>query len=432
VTRLLAVLALAALSVCEPLGVAANPAVETGTLPHGGTYFVQTDTTSPTAAVDVWFRAPDDGYGAPVPGLARVAATAAAAATLASGRSLAETVAQDGGLLTIEVFPDITGISVVVPAPDARMILASLTAAYFAPSIDANALHAGLSDATVLAVQQQYETGSLAHALLFQRLFASGPAHDPPVPLSPAEVAHMTLADVTAYAQRAFRSANAFVTLAGDVSESDLAAITDGSGPAAGDAPVLSRVAPQNAQPLTQSGSLPGFAVGWAGPPIRDERAATALDFVADYLFRPGSGTLARAVERENAGVQVGGQFITLNDPGVMAVQIEGSDDEAMLARVLSAVKAMEQPLSPEAFAAAREAFLYHVSVDTQTAEEQAGNLGWYATEGAASYAVGGAQYESVARSLDPQYVASVVRRYLGTPAIVRITPNTAPSGVSS
>ena len=74
------------------------------------------DAGSPTAAVDVWFRAPDNGYGTPVPGLARVAATAAAAARLESGRSLAELVAQSGGRLTIEVFPDIVGIGIMTIA----------------------------------------------------------------------------------------------------------------------------------------------------------------------------------------------------------------------------------------------------------------------------------------------------------------------------
>ncbi len=430
--RLLSFLALAGIALCEPRVAAATPPITTGTLPHGGTYFIAADPASPTAAVDVWFRAPDDGYATSTPGLARVAATAAAAAKLASGRSLAEMVTRNGGRLTIEVFPDIIGVTIAVPASDARMMLASLTAAYFAPSIDQEALQEALSDATVLAVQQQYEPGALAHAVLFERLFASGPAHQPPIPLAAGDVSHVTLDEVTAFARRAFRSGNAFVTLAGAVSPQDLSAITDGGGSSGPDAPVRSAPSEQAGQPLAQSGAIPGFALGWIGPPVADERAATALDFVSDYLFRPGSGTVARALAHEDAHLEVGGQFITLNDPGVMMVSVSGSDDPALTARVLAAVSAMDQPLSAPAFAAAREAFLYHLSDDTQTAEEEAANLGWYAAEGAPSYAPGGPEYERVARSLDPAYVASVVRRYLGTPSVVRISPEVSPKGVSS
>jgi len=406
--------------------------VQSGALPHGGDYYIQSDDASPTAAIDVWFRAPDTGYGTPVPGVARVAATAAAAAKLVSGKSLAETVAQSGGRLSIEVFPDIIGVGVVVPASDARVMLASLTAAYFSPSIDDAALHSAQSDATVLAVQQQYETGALEHALLFSQLFAAGPAHQPALPLSAGDIARVTLDEVTDFAHRAFRASNAFVTLAGAVNSDELSVVTDGSGPGVPQSPVQSELATTPLQPIAQSGAIPGIGIAWIGPPIADERAATALDFVSDYLFRPGSGTVARAMTHENARVDIGGQFITLNDPGVMLVTLEGSDDPQLQTQILAGVSAMQQPLSPQAFAAAREAFLYHLNADTQTAEEEAANLGWYAAEGAATYAPGGSEYERVVRSLDADYVASVVRRYLTQPAIVHVTAPAAPSGASS
>jgi predicted Zn-dependent peptidase len=405
--------------------------VQTGALPHGGQYFIQADTTSPTAAVDLWFRAPDDGYGTPVPGLARVATTAAAAVKLENGRTLAEAVAQSGGHLSIGVFPDIIGIQIVAPAGDARMLLASLTAAYFAASIDAAALHTAQTDAAVLAVQQQYETGALEHALLFSQIFAAGPAHEPPIPFSAGDVSQVTLDEVTAFAQRAFRPGNAFVTLAGDVDASDVTAVADGSGSLSPDAPPYSEPVRSLPQPLAQTGAIPGLGMAWIGPPISDERAATALDFVADYLFHPGSGTISRALTRDNTQIDIGGQFITLHDPGVMLVTLEGSNDTALEQQITGGIAAMDEPLSPAAFDAAREAFLYHINADTQTADAEAENLGWYAAEGAPSYAPGGPEYDGIVRSLDPAFVAAVVRRYLSQPAIVIVTPASHTQGSS-
>lgn len=431
--RFAAAFALAIAACGGPVLALAAPAVQTGTLPHGGSYFLSEDPSSPTVAVDLWFRAPDDGYGTAVPGLARVATTAAAATKLASGRTLAELVAQSGGQLTIEVFPDIIGVGVVVPAADARRMLASLTAAYLAPTaIDTDALHAAQGDATVLAYQQQYETGALEHALLFSELFIGGPAHEPPLPFSAGDVASITLDDVTSFAHRAFAASNAFVSVAGPVDPSIFTAVTDGNGPGQPDAPVNSGTMKAQPQPLAQSGAIPGIGIAWLGPPISDERAATALDFVADYLFRPGSGTISQAIEQQNDRVDVAGQFITLNDPGIMLVTLAGSDDSRLQTQILSGVSAMSTPMNAQAFAAARAAFLYHLAYDTQTAEEEAANLGWYAAEGAPGYAPGGAEYESIARSLDPQYVASVVQRYLSQPVTVRITPETPNRGASS
>ena len=191
----------AGLLLVAPHSASATPAVQSGALAHGGTYFISVDSAAPVAAVDLWFRAPDDGYDGQTPGLARVAATAAAAAKLASGKTLAEMVTQAGGRLSIEVFPDVVEVGVVVPTSAARRVLASLTAAYFAPGIDDAALHAALTDATVLAVQQQYEADLLAHDLLFARMFASKPANEPPIPLSLTAISHVTL-DETKRAMR--------------------------------------------------------------------------------------------------------------------------------------------------------------------------------------------------------------------------------------
>ncbi len=427
----LSLAALAGAALFVPSIAGAQPAVESGVLAHGGSYLMASEPASPTTALDIWFRAPDDGYGTAVPGLAQVSATAAAAAKLESGRTLAQAVQEAGGTLGISVFHDIIGISVVVPTSDARSALASLTAAYFNPSIDAGALHDAQSDATILAFQQQYEPDELMHDLLFTQLFEAGAAHDPPIPFSASDVAQVTLDEVSGFARRAFRAGNAFVTLSGNVDPSILSAVTEGNG-GNPDAPLVGTPVSAVPQPLSQEGPEPSMGLAWVGPPISDERAATALDFIADYLFRPGTGTFARQLQHDGDDVGVNGQFITLHDPGVLVVTVEGSDDTHLQEEIVDAISALEQPLSAVDFAAAREAFLYHVGEDTQTAAEEADNLGWYAAEGEPTYAPGGEIYDNIAESLDSQYVAATVRRYLTRPTIVRIEPSPAPKGSSS
>jgi predicted Zn-dependent peptidase len=81
------------------------------------------------------------------------------------------------------------------------------------------------------------------------------------------------------------------------------------------------------------------------------------------------------------------------------------------------------------------EAFLYHVASDTETPQQRADNLGWYAVEGNPSYAPGDAseEYQQAARSLDPQYVADIVRRYLMQPVSVKLlVPPNQPKGNAS
>ena len=48
-----------------------------------------------------------------------------------------------------------------------------------------------------------------------------------------------------------------------------------------------------------RSGEVPGTGLAWVGPPIADEKAATALDFVADYLFRDDTGIVTREIDAE-------------------------------------------------------------------------------------------------------------------------------------
>jgi predicted Zn-dependent peptidase len=418
----IAILIAASLLVRGPVSAAAEQRM--GTLPHGGEYVIDPDPTVAAATVGLWFRAPGAGYENATPGVSRLAATAAAVAPLESGRSLFQLVHGLGGSLDINVYPDIVGIDAVIPASAVREVVAGMTSAYFTPSIDEAAVRTAQRDSAVLAVQERYNADAILHDLLFAQIFSAGPAHYPPLPGSVADLTRIQPAQVLAFAKRAFRSQNAIVTLAGNVDPSSLDAMAQGSGAESMDPPYDSTVASAPGS-TAATGVVSGIGLAWVGPPIADQKAATALDFVADYLFRERTGIVAKSIAG-NEGVFLSGQFITLHDPGVMLVTIgsdELSDADVVKRRVLAALDKLQEPMDPQTFAAAREAFLYHVAADTQTPEEQADNLGWYAVEGSPRYAPGSSSGEYVrdARALDPEFVASVVKHYLQHPVIVQL-----------
>lgn len=416
--RALAAVALAAM--LAPLGAFAAGEPSAGALPHGGSYTLDPDSTLASAAVDLWFRAPASGYDNTAPGIARLAATGAAAATLESGKSLVSLVRGLGGRLAVNVYPDLVDVSVSVPASAARRVVAAMSAAYFSPRIDDDALKVARTDIAVLSAQEHYSPDDLLHDALFAQIFSSGPAHFAPIPGDLSDLKSITLVQVNGYARRAFRSANATFALAGDVDTSLLEAVTAGT-PGAADAPIVSATA---AAPIdkTVNAAVAGEGLAWTGPPIADERAATALDFVADYLFRDQTGVVSKALD-PGGDAYVNGQFITLHDPGVMLVTIGGSKPAKVETQVLTAIASLQQPLDAARFTAAREAFLYHLAADSQSPTEQADNLGWYSSEGNGGYAPSNAAstYWRAARSLDPQYVASIVKKYLAHPVVVRL-----------
>ncbi|MGC1381937.1 MAG: hypothetical protein WA814_13055 [Candidatus Baltobacteraceae bacterium] len=400
----------------------ASAAIErqTGALPRGGSYVLDPDPTVGSAAIGLWFRAPGAGYDDATPGIANLAATAAAVAPLASGKSLYGLVHSLGGDLNIEVYPDIIGIGAVVPATAARRVVAAMTAAYFAPAVDETAVKTARANAAVLGVQQRYESDAMLHDLLFKQIFSSGPAHYPPLPTSVAALTSISAPQVRSFAQRAFRAENSVLTLTGNVDASAIGAVTDGGGQGPMDGPYDSKLAAPLSS-ATASGAVDGIGLAWIGPPIADEKAATALDFIADYLFRDQTGVVTKQLDRAQSDALVVGQFVTLHDPGVMLVTIGGEHGRQVEQSVLSALGALRQPMDQPTFDAAREAFLYHVASDTQTPQERADNFGWYTVEGGQDYAPGivNGSYERTARSLDPQYVAEIVRRYLQNPVVV-------------
>lgn len=416
----------AALTAAGFLMGAAAVSRESGSLPRGGTYVIYPDTTIGSAAVSLWFRAPGAGYDDRTPGIANLAATAAAVAPLASGRSLYALVHSLGGDLNIEVYPDIVGVEAIVPAAVTSRVVAAITAAYFAPAVDDTAVKTARANAAVLGVQQRYEADTTLHDLLFKQIFANGPAHYPPLPSTVSELTNVSTAQIGDFAKRAFRSQNAMLVMTGNVDPSSINAVTDGSGQGQSDPPIDSPIASSPAA-ASITGAVGGIGLAWIGPPIADQKAATALDFIADYLFREDTGTVTHALDRGASDASIAGQFITLHDPGVMLVTIAGDREDGARDRVLAAIAALQQPLDPQTFAGAREAFLYHVASDTQTPQERADNLGWYGAEGNLSYAPGilDGSYVASVRSLDPAYVAGIVRRYLQGPIIVNLNAAT-------
>ncbi len=307
-----------------------------------------------------------------------------------------------------------------------------MTAAYFAPSVDDAAVKTARANAAVLGVQQRYESDATLHDLLFKQIFASGPAHYPPLPTSVSALTSISAPQVRSFAQRAFRAENAVLTLTGNIDSSAIGAVTDGNGKTGMDGPYDSKPAATLAS-TTATGSVDGLGMAWVGPPIADEKAATALDFIADYLFREATGVVTKALDKSQNDAVVVGQFVTLHDPGVMIVTIGGEHPRQAEKNVNDALATLRQPMDARTFEAAREAFLYHVASDTQTPQARADNFGWYTVEGDQDYAPGivNGNYERNARSLDPQYVAETVRRYLQNPVVVDLIAATPQKGSS-
>lgn len=417
-------------------GATAQTASEqSGTLPGGASYIVRRDTAAPTVAVELWYRAPASGYDNANPGISRLAITAIAASAPPHGTSLAELVTRLGGTLQINVYPDIAMVGVSVPSWQAPAVIRALTSAYFAPSISDNGLKAALRDSAIAAAESRFDSDRILQDTLFTHLFTTGPAHFPPIPPSAQDFAKIAVGDVKAFAARAFREPNAVLTVAGSVEQTWLSNVRGGvpSGDGKQDPPIDSTLSNSSID-VTQSAQVGGMGFAWPGPPIADAKAATAMDFIADYLFDADHGTVASTVRKEQSDAFVNGQFITLHNPGVLLVTIAGNGASKFRPAVLDAISAMQKPLDARTFNAARSAFLYHILSQTQTPSSRADNFGWYAAEGNPAYAPGdvSSQYVQAVEALDPGYVADTVRKYLQHPAVVRLLTSPHGSGTTT
>jgi predicted Zn-dependent peptidase len=267
--------------------------------------------------------------------------------------------------------------------------------------------------------------------LLAGALFLDGPTryatYGTPQQLHGVDIDH-----VRAYAQRAFRPANAVLVVTGAVDARVLEAAVPGrANSLAGTEPSLLPHPVPQPQPVVAHGTENGMGWGWVGPPINAEREATALDFITDYLFRAESGTVQRALA--NSKSTVDGKFVTYHDPGLILVTVSGGDLVSASKLVTDALARVQKPLDAKTFAAARDAFVYHILSDIQTPGELADNFGWYAVEGNPDYAPGAdgsrGRYFAAAASLTPEFVAQTVAKYLGRPgATVTLAANKTPA----
>ena len=421
---------IAALLVCGGAGAnAQTPVPPTGTLPGGVAYELRPDSAQSAAAIALWYRAPSGGFDpTPTPGFSRLAATTVAASTPITGTPLSALVDRFGGRLVIEAYPDSVAITALVPPDHVAVVLRAMTGDYFAPVVTAPGLEAGLLDTAADALLRSFAPDAIEDAL-GAALFAGGPLHDGTIGTREA-LANAKLDRVRAFAERAFRPANAILILTGNVDASALASVATRAGPAGDAAPEPGAVQAARPAPAARrlDANIGGTGLAWIGPPIVDEAAATTMDFLADELFAPKTGAIAKAVSNRKATVT--GKFVTYRDPGIFLVTISGDDAAAVRPIVERTIADAAKPLLPAAFAAARAAFVYHLLDDMDSPSGVADTYGWYAVEGDAAYAPaeGGTQgrYFRLVTALTPAAVARTAAKYLG-PAPAVVTLNAVP-----
>jgi predicted Zn-dependent peptidase len=428
---------IAALLVCGGAAANAQTAVpSTGTLPSGVAYELRPDQAQSAAAIALWYRAPSGGFDAtPTPGLSRLAATTVAASAPITGTPLSALVERFGGRLVVEAYPDSVAITALVPPDHVAATLRAMTGDYFAPVVTAPGLLAGLVDTSDDALIRSYDADAIEDAL-GAALFAGGPLHDGTIGTREA-LANAKLEQVRAFAERAFRPGNAILILTGNVDASALASVASRVGPAGDLAPEAAAVQAPRPAPAARrlDANIGGTGLAWIGPPIADEAAATTMDFLADALFAPKTGAVAKALGKSKATVT--GKFVTYRDPGVFLVTISGDDAAAALPIVERVIAGAAKPLERAAFTAARASFVYHLLDDMDTPSGVADTYGWYAVEGNAAYAPaeGGTRgrYFRLVTALTPAGVARTAAKYLGTaPAVVtlnRVEPADAKAG---
>ena len=410
---------LAALVVCGGVcAAAADNVAPDGTLPSGAGYRLRRDATQPAAAIALWFRAPASGFDAPAPGLSRLAAVAIAGSTPITGTPLARLVEGYGGRVGVSVAPDSVAVTALVPAERAAATVRAITADYFAPVLDDAGLRAARSELGEEEVYRSFSSEAIDDAVT-AALFSAGPAHDGTTATAQV-LGAMPLDRLRAFAERAFRPANALLVLTGNVDAALLANAASRDGAPAGAEPAVAQTAAAPGTELRRDGNLPGIALGWLGPPIANEAEATALDFLADFLSAR-SGPVVRELGSRKAVVEA--KFVTYRDPGVFLVTITGADAQAARPVVESAVAGLAKPMPPDVFREARAAFEYRILSQIDTPVGIADALGWYAVEGGPAYAPGegglGGRYFSAAARLTPQSVAAVAARWLRSPTAV-------------
>ncbi len=292
---------------------------------------------APVASLELWFRAPSAGFDAKqTPGLARLAAQVVSASKPIVGDSLDHIVGDLGGRLMISAFSDAVSVTAIVPSGGARRVLGAMTRAYFSPVISDDGYRDAARAVAVDAAIQSFNSEVVGRDAVFAALFATGPKVAPPGG-EPQGIGSIELDAGSrvreARVPRAERDRRRDRPRDADDLATAVAAGRPSVDPASATAepPLPSDLAAVPAT-LTRKLEDTGGALGWAGPPIRSEREATALDFVADYLFRTGSGTIAAPLADREPTANVIGQFITLRDPGVFLVTYTSAHSDELRA----------------------------------------------------------------------------------------------------
>ncbi|GAC1541672.1 MAG: hypothetical protein NVS2B17_19330 [Candidatus Velthaea sp.] len=419
-------------AVAAPAGP--DPLLTTGSLAGGGTYVIRRSDVAPVAAIALWYRAPASGFEAhtPVPGIGRLAAAAVAASAPITGTPLSRLISLAGGRLAVSSYPNSVAISVLVPADRAADVIRAMTVSYFAPVLTDAGLKIARQDIAEDAFFRSFNADDAIGDALTAALFSDGPAHQPAI-AKPVDIGKISMERVRAFAERAFRPANAVLVVTGAVDASVLEKAVPGrTGAAAGVEPPLVAKTVAVPSPVATSGSENGAGFAWSGPAITDEREATALDFITDYLFRADTGRLQSVVAPTKSSLN--GKYVTYHDPGVLIITISGGDVPAARKIVADALLAARAPMDAATFAAARSAFAYHILSDIQTPGELADTFGWYTVEGDPEYAPGArglaGKYFMAVQSLTPEFVAQTVGKFLGKPGatveVVAKTPEAA------
>lgn len=442
-----------AVAIAVPAVASASASQLSGALDSSGrradglTYRVIGGGASPTEAIEVWLRCPADGYDGKRPGIARLAALSIVESK-AHGFSLRDIARDNGGLVTVQVFPAATEIGIVVPAYLAGPAQAALLADVFQPALEDAAFKNGkvrLAEELALATA---EPDNALRERLFNVMFSDGPYADSTYGTA-AQIASATLADAQTFIGQAYRPERAIAASAGlDASDALGEIATSGtminrSVPAltlagAGDVPsstLRAAYAPATL-PAGVTHGVSAVALGWPGPPITDQRAATAMDFLSDYLMGDPMGTVTQALKSAQPDAQFDGQFITLENPGIMFAGVWGSDidRQAAVTAIRAAVKrVVDAPLSDAEFAQAALAYRTRLLHDMSSPQSLADNLGWYFAQGAPAYTpvaltVGSGDYVTSADSLTAGYVHDIARRYLSAePAVVALPESSGP-----
>jgi len=430
-----------------PAPAIAGPELAPGetTLSDGLTTEVRHATGSGAVALEVWVRCPADGWSSTQPGIARLTALAVLAAK-DGGTSLRDAVRARGGQLGISIFQTATEFAVLSPADQAPALEDALVRAVFRPVIDG----AALDDARTRLAAEQADSAQSSQSVLrdkvFAAMFSTGPLHDSTLGDSQL-LQTATLNDVRDFAARSYVASASAVVALGNGDTAALNAHLAPAAPAASTALAIpdSPIATAPAQPIQVTSpnvDVPGVALAWTGPPITDERAATAMDFLSDYLADQQSGTFALAASATTAGSAIQGQFVTLERPGVFFVTASGTGvDPATMETALRGAldPVLARPLARDQFSRAIAAYETRLLRQMDSPQGLADNYGWYFAQDAPAYApsatdatMGGA-YFAAAASLTPDFVHDVARRYLGAaPIVVDLAPVKASTAQTS